>query len=116
MYTDAMCMVRAPPKTWDKSTDVVVIGSGTGLAGTLAASERRADVLVLEKSPYIGGTTAISGGGSLAPNSPQVVDAVGETSREALMTYLERITKGSDSSDRGSDNCSSSTFQILPSV
>lgn len=57
-------MVRTPPQTWDRSTDIVVIGSGTGLTVALAASEGDAEVLVLEKSPYIGGTTAISGGGS----------------------------------------------------
>ncbi|MEF8814072.1 MAG: FAD-binding protein [Halovenus sp.] len=87
-------MVRAEPEHWDRATDVVVIGSGTGLAAALAAVGGGADVLVLEKSPYIGGTTAVSGGGSWVPNSRPVLESVGETPREELLTYLRKVTGG----------------------
>jgi succinate dehydrogenase/fumarate reductase flavoprotein subunit len=87
-------MVCEPPETWNRQTDVVVIGSGTGLSAALSASEAGAEVLVLEKSPYIGGTTAVSGGGSWAPNSKPVVEAMGETPKEDLMTYLRKVTGG----------------------
>jgi len=64
----------------DREVNVVVVGSGeAGCVATLAASTDGTEVLVLEKSPEIGGMTAISGAGIWIPNHPKVVDAVGET-------------------------------------
>src|SRR5689334_21102794 len=43
--------------------DVLVVGSGAGgLATAVAAAHRGLDVLVVEKEPVFGGTTARSGG------------------------------------------------------
>ena len=48
-------------------TDVVVVGSGAaGLAAALEARQNGADVILLEKMPYIGGTTRVAGGGLCA--------------------------------------------------
>ncbi|MCK6454085.1 MAG: FAD-binding protein, partial [Alphaproteobacteria bacterium] len=42
--------------------DVLVIGSGaSGLAGALAAAVGGLSVIVIEKSRYVGGTSAMSG-------------------------------------------------------
>lgn len=87
-------MVREPPQSWDRQTDVTVAGSGTGLSAALAASENGADVLVLEKSPYVGGTTATSGGGSWVPNSHAELKQLEATPREEVLTYLKRIAGG----------------------
>ncbi|WP_348536674.1 FAD-dependent oxidoreductase [Nocardia carnea] len=48
--------------TWDKTYDVVVVGSGgAALAGALAAAHRGLSTCVLEKSDRLGGTSAYSG-------------------------------------------------------
>ena len=50
---------RAP----DHKCDVLVIGSGSaGLAAAITARRKGLDVLVIDKEPYIGGTSAVSGG------------------------------------------------------
>ncbi len=46
---------------WDAAADVVIAGAGgAGLMAALAAAERGASVLVLEKAPRVGGKTAIA--------------------------------------------------------
>ena len=50
--------------------DVVVIGSGAaGLCAAIVAHDRGLRTLVLEKTPLVGGTTAISGGAVWAPRT-----------------------------------------------
>ncbi|MFC6719844.1 FAD-dependent oxidoreductase [Natrialbaceae archaeon GCM10025810] len=82
-------MAETIPDSWDRETDVLVVGSGgAGLVAALAAQP--ADVLVLEKAPWIGGTTAVSGGGLWLPNSRPVIEAVGEQPTEQVRTYIRR--------------------------
>jgi succinate dehydrogenase/fumarate reductase flavoprotein subunit len=50
--------------------DVVIIGSGgAGLAAAIVAAKRGLQVLVVEKTEYFGGATAMSGGGTWVPNN-----------------------------------------------
>ena len=59
------------PKKWDKTVDVVVIGSGfAGLAAALEANEAGSKVLILEKMPTPGGNSIINGGLMAATGSP----------------------------------------------
>jgi succinate dehydrogenase/fumarate reductase flavoprotein subunit len=81
-------MFRSPPDQWDRRTDVVVIGSGTGLAAALVAAEAGAAVRLLQKAPVVGETTAVSGGGSWVPNSRAVVESAGKSPGEELVGYL----------------------------
>lgn len=51
------------PKKWDKEVDLVVVGAGGGgLAAAVEASSAGASVIVLEKMPFVGGSSAICGG------------------------------------------------------
>lgn len=49
--------------SWDVETDVVVIGAGAcGMIASLAAEEKGAEVLLLEKEKKVGGNTSLSQG------------------------------------------------------
>lgn len=70
--------------------DVLVAGSGAGgLVGALAAAERGLKVLVVEKSPWFGGTTALSGAGLWAPYNLHVLRAGQPDDHDTALTYLE---------------------------
>lgn len=67
--------------------DVLVAGSGAGgFMTALAASEAGLKVILTEKEPVFGGTSAISGGISWVPNNPTAREK-GDT-LEAALTYL----------------------------
>jgi len=76
-----------------QTCDVLVIGSGAGgLATAIVAAKHGLDVLVIEKEPLIGGTTAISGGVLWIPGARHCkANAPGDT-REAMKTYLRHET------------------------
>ncbi|MFJ4620703.1 FAD-dependent oxidoreductase [Streptomyces sp. NPDC088812] len=70
--------------------DVLVIGSGAaGISAALKAKQQGLDVLVVDKEPYLGGTTAISGGWLWVPGNKQGV-AEGDT-REEVETYIKAL-------------------------
>lgn len=55
---------------WDLEYDLVVLGTGAGgLAATLTAAAHGATVLALEKTEYLGGTTAYSAGTCWVPDN-----------------------------------------------
>lgn len=51
------------------SVDLLVVGSGTGMAAALAANELGLSTLIIEKTSYVGGSTARSGGAFWIPGS-----------------------------------------------
>ncbi|CAM2156816.1 3-oxosteroid 1-dehydrogenase [Pararobbsia alpina] len=75
--------------------DVIVVGSGAaGLSAALTCKIAGLSVVVLEKTEYFGGSTAVSGGAVWIPENP-LMASVGHTdSRERAITYL-RQTVGS---------------------
>src|SRR6478609_484523 len=61
--------------TDDTTVDLLVVGSGTGMAAALTAAEFGLSVLIVEKSGYVGGSTARSGGALWLPGGPVLREA-----------------------------------------
>ncbi len=75
---------------WDEETDVIVIGAGSaGLAAALTASAQGLSVVLLEKTAYFGGTTALSGGVLWIPNNHIMAHQGLNDSAEKALTYLK---------------------------
>ncbi|ACB33470.1 fumarate reductase/succinate dehydrogenase flavoprotein domain protein [Leptothrix cholodnii SP-6] len=73
--------------------DVIVVGSGAaGLAAAITARKRGLDVVVLEKEPVFGGTTALSGGVLWIPLNTHGRKQNPADTREAVRTYMMRET------------------------
>jgi 3-oxosteroid 1-dehydrogenase len=74
---------------WDHETDLLVFGSGAGgFSAGLFGRLRQLDVLICEKMPVVGGTTATSGGFAWVPGSEQAKAAGVQDSTERVRTYL----------------------------
>lgn len=71
--------------------DVLVVGSGTGLAAALAAHEQGGKVLIVEKTPYVGGSTARSGGAFWIPANPVLTDCGSPDTPVEAATYLDAV-------------------------
>jgi 3-oxosteroid 1-dehydrogenase len=81
-------------RTWreERDVDLLVVGSGAGgLSAALTAAARGLDVLVVEKSRYIGGTTAYSAGTCWAPDNAFQRAAGNEDDRDRASRYLDRL-------------------------
>ncbi len=77
----------------DETHDVVVVGSGAGgMATAITAAKQGASVVIIEKEPVFGGTTAFSGGVLWIPMNRHAREAGVEDSREAAVTYLKEET------------------------
>lgn len=82
---------------WDAETDVVVLGSGgAALTTAILAHDQGAEVVILEKSDQIGGTTAFSGGIPWIPNNRYMKELGLEDSHEEAKTYITKLTHGKE--------------------
>ena len=72
--------------------DVVVVGSGgAGMTAALAAADQGLETLVVESSPWFGGSTSRSGGGVWIPNN-YALEAAGRTNPpQESRDYLHAI-------------------------
>lgn len=87
----------------DTTVDLLVVGSGTGMAAALTAHELGLSVLIVEKSSYVGGSTARSGGALWLPASPVLREAGANDTVERAATYLESVVAGSAPPQRSTE-------------
>jgi 3-oxosteroid 1-dehydrogenase len=78
----------------DTEVDILVVGSGTGLAAALAAKEGGASVVVIEKTGLVGGSTARSGGAFWIPANPVLAERGAGDSLDRATRYLDAVVGG----------------------
>jgi len=89
MTSDSSSQVEMTGPTFD----LVVVGSGAaGLMSALVAARDGASVHVLERSPLIGGTTAISGGQIWTPGNAHMEGIGRSDDRISALAYLRQVT------------------------
>jgi succinate dehydrogenase/fumarate reductase flavoprotein subunit len=72
--------------------DVVVIGSGgAGLSAAITAAKAGLDVLVVEKTEFFGGATALSGGGLWIPSNSLAKQAGLQDSQAEGASYIRNL-------------------------
>ena len=77
--------------------DMVIVGSGAGgLVAAVHAKARGLRPLVIEKTPLVGGSTALSGGILWLPTNPIMAREGVHDSREEALTYLANFTRDDD--------------------
>ncbi len=80
---------------WAYETDLVIMGSGAGaMTAAIIACDKGLDVMILEKSPYCGGSSAMSGGVVWVPNNHLMQAAGIQDSPEDAYDYLSRCVAG----------------------
>ena len=76
---------------WDETCDVVVVGAGTGLAAAISAADVGLKTIVVEKTDYLGGSTARSGGGLWMPGNAVLRETGIRDTHERVQTYLDKL-------------------------
>ena len=81
---------------WDLEAEVVVLGSGgAAMTAAIAAHDFGAkDVVILEKSGMVGGTTAMSGGMLWVPGNHHQIESGYEDDDEDIVAYLDALSPG----------------------
>ena len=74
---------------------MAVLGSGgAGLTAAILAHDNGAKVAIIERSPFVGGTTAVSGGGVWIALNHHMAELGIEDSREDALAYCKRLAAG----------------------
>lgn len=107
LRTNVVFVTTAQPATipagmpvCNTSVDLLVVGSGTGMAAALAAHECGLNVLIVEKSSYVGGSTARSGGALWLPASPILEENGAADTMAGAETYLRSVVAGTAPAER----------------
>jgi 3-oxosteroid 1-dehydrogenase len=82
------------PMEWDRTTDVVVVGSGaSGMVAAISAAEAGSEVLILEKGDTWGGTSRKGEGGWWVPNNRSMREAGIADPREDFLRFYARTSR-----------------------
>ncbi|MEV0354893.1 3-ketosteroid-delta-1-dehydrogenase [Nocardia sp. NPDC050697] len=84
----------------DTTVDFLVVGSGTGMSAALAAHELGLSALIVEKTAFVGGSTARSGGAFWIPGSSILPDN-GPAAIAEAETYVRAVVSDSAPAERG---------------
>ncbi|MGQ0699614.1 MAG: FAD-dependent oxidoreductase [Panacagrimonas sp.] len=77
---------------WVAEADLLIVGTGVaGTAAALAAAAKGSSVILLEKLPFKGGTTAKSGGVFWIPNNPYLKSRGVKDERIDALRYMVRL-------------------------
>ena len=88
-------LARTAATDWDETFDVVVVGSGVaGTVAAIAAAEKGAKVLMIEKLNRTGGTSRFSGLNFACVGSPEQKKRGVKDSPEALARDMFRVSGG----------------------
>lgn len=80
---------------WHEEVDVLVVGSGGGgMTAAIRAHDKGAKALLIEKSNYYGGSTAMSGGVVWIPNNHMMASTGITDSDDEAFTYIKGLTEG----------------------
>ena len=82
------------------TVDLLVVGSGTGMAAALAAHELGLSTLIVEKTAYVGGSTARSGGAFWMPANPILAESGSDDTLQAGHTYIDAVVGDAAPLDR----------------
>lgn len=83
--------VESGPVAQDIEVDMLIVGSGTGMAAALTGHERGLDCLIIEKTAFVGGSTARSGGAFWVPANPALLSAGADDDLQKGEQYLQSI-------------------------
>lgn len=82
-------------ENWDKTADIVVVGTGTSAIAIVAASfYGAASVIAVEKAATFGGTSAMSGGGVAIPLTHVAEEAGVKDSLDEVLKYYASASGG----------------------
>ena len=83
-------MSETAQASFDHEVDFLIVGSGAGaMTAGIIAADQGARVLLIEKSPQYGGSSAMSGGGLWVPNNHMMEAAGFHDTPEAALTYMK---------------------------
>ena len=89
-YTSSVAYAKG--RRWDHEADIVAVGGGAaGLTASIIAAEEGNSVILLEKAPVLGGTTAKSAAVYWIPNNFALREQGVDDSKAACMKYLARF-------------------------
>ena len=90
-----MVLKNNVPEKWDVEVDLVAMGASSGgLAAVIHGNDLGLRTLLLEKSDYLGGGTALSGGVFWVPFNHIMLEQGYDDSREEALLHIRTTSMG----------------------